>query len=134
MPPIARQTPTGQTAPLARQTPTGQTAPLARPAPTGQTTQSIGRVEKFDDAAAFREAAAYLEQKNWSAALQLLTTLVEKVPYNKSYRAWFHYARGRDAFLGGRADEAISEMRSALQNDPSHAHARHALAELQKRR
>ncbi len=130
--------PTGPMKPITLK-PGEATSPITPPtqpprATPTQTTQSIGRVEKFDDAAAFREAAAYLEQKNWAVALPLLTTLVEKVPYNKSYRAWFHYARGRQAFIGGRPDEAIAEMKSALQSDSSHAHARHALAELQKRR
>lgn len=143
--------------------PPGQTSPLAPPtqpprpyghgtgsgdgfnpptvrnvAPTPHTasqaiTQPLSR-EKFDDAAAFREAAAIMEQKNWPAAVQALATLTERVPYNKSYRAWFHYANGRAAYIAGRPDDAISEMQRALQAEPNHAHARHALSELQKRR
>lgn len=88
----------------------------------------------FDEAAAFRDAAALMEQKSWAAARQALHALAAKVPQSKTYRAWLCYARGREAYVAGRPDDAILEMQRALQLEPDLAHAKHALAELQRRR
>jgi tetratricopeptide (TPR) repeat protein len=90
--------------------------------------------QTFDEGAAFREAAALMEQKNWPAARQALHALAAKVPQSRTYRAWLCYARGREAYIAGRPDEAILEMQRALQLEPDLAHAKHALAELQRRR
>jgi hypothetical protein len=90
--------------------------------------------EQFDEAAAFREAAALMERKDWAAARQALHALAARVPQSKTYRAWLCYARGREAYLAGRPDDAILEMQRALQLEPDLAHAKHALAELQRRR
>jgi len=90
--------------------------------------------EPFDETAAFRDAAALMERKDWTAARQALHALAARVPQSKSYRAWLCYARGREAYLAGRPDDAILEMQRALQLEPDLAHAKHALAELQRRR
>ena len=88
----------------------------------------------FDEEAAFRDAAALMEQKNWLQARQALHALAAKVPQSRTYRAWLCYARGREAYIAGRPDDAILEMQRALQLEPDLAHAKHALAELQRRR
>ena len=93
-----------------------------------------GRTDDFDEAAAFRDAAALMEQKNWQAARLALHALAARVPQSKHYRAWLCYARGREAYLAGRPEDAILEMQRALQLEPDLAHAKHALAELQRRR
>jgi hypothetical protein len=93
-----------------------------------------GDTGAFDEGAAFRECAALMEQKNWTAARIALHTLAAKVPQSRTYRAWLCYARGREAYIGGRVDEAVAEMQRALQLEPDLAHAKHALAELQRRR
>jgi tetratricopeptide (TPR) repeat protein len=88
----------------------------------------------FDEASAFRDACALMEAKNWTGARQAFHALAAKVPQSKQYRAWLCYTRGREAYLAGRVEDAIVELQRALQLEPDHAHAKHALAELQRRR
>jgi hypothetical protein len=135
----------GQTSPLAHKTvPPGQSSPFHPPTQPPRPTDgfdppTIRNVEApaasgFDETAAFRECTLLMEQKNWPAARQALHNLAAKVPQNRNYRAWLCYARGREAYINGKADEAILEMQRALQLDPDLAHAKHALTELQRRR
>jgi len=137
----------GETSPLAPTRPVtlkpGETSPLAPPTspprpvdynpPTARTGASAG-TPAFDEDGAFREATALMERKDWTGARQALHALAPKVPQSKTYRAWLCYARGREAYLQGQTEAAIVEMQRALQLEPDLAHAKHALAELQRRR
>ncbi|MFN0247438.1 MAG: hypothetical protein ACKV2T_11175 [Kofleriaceae bacterium] len=64
-------------------------------------------------------------------ALEALTARSPNVP---QYQALLHYARGREAQLSKRVDEARVELQDALQIDPDLALAKTALAELFTRR
>ncbi len=64
-------------------------------------------------------------------ALETLTARAANVP---RYQALLHYARGREAQLAKRVDEARVELQDALQIDPDLALAKTALAELFTRR
>ncbi|HWO19048.1 MAG TPA: hypothetical protein VNO30_09730 [Kofleriaceae bacterium] len=84
-----------------------------------------------------RELAAALEQLHrgqWDAARALLSMLAARAPDVPRYRALLAYARGREAQLAQRLDEARVELQHALQIDPELALAKTALAELFTRR
>jgi hypothetical protein len=69
-----------------------------------------------------------------AAARMALETLTAKSPNVPRYQAMLHYARGREAQLAKRVDEARVELQDALQIDPDLALAKTALAELFTRR
>jgi hypothetical protein len=69
-----------------------------------------------------------------AAARVALETLTAKSPNVPRYQAMLHYARGREAQLAKRVDEARVELQDALQIDPDLALAKTALAELFTRR
>jgi hypothetical protein len=84
-----------------------------------------------------RELAAALEQLQrgqWDAARAILSALAARVPDVPRYRALLAYARGREAQLAQRLDEARVELQDALQIDPELQLAKTALAELFTRR
>jgi hypothetical protein len=84
-----------------------------------------------------RELAAALDQLHrgqWDAARALLSMLAARAPEVPRYRALLAYARGREAQLAQRLDEARVELQHALQIDPELALAKTALAELFTRR
>ncbi len=151
MPPVARPAdalpprPTpGMTPPTQRPAPGAFTPPTQPPRPDNFNPPTVRNVPTpaglsagqggFDEAGAFREATALLEKKDWTSARQALHALAARVPQSKVYRAWLCYARGREAYIAGRPQDAILEMQRALQLEPDLAHAKHALTELQRRR
>ncbi len=84
-----------------------------------------------------RDLASALEQLQrgqWDAARQTLAALVARAPDVPRYRALLAYARGREAQLAHRLDEARVELQDALQIDPELQLAKTALAELFTRR
>jgi hypothetical protein len=84
-----------------------------------------------------RELAGALEQLQrgqWDAARATLSALAEHAPSVPRYRALLSYARGREAQLAQRLDEARVELQDALQIDPDLQLAKTALAELFTRR
>jgi tetratricopeptide (TPR) repeat protein len=84
-----------------------------------------------------RELASALEQmqrRQWDAARATLAALAARAPDVPRYRALICYARGREAQLAHRLDEARVELQDALQLDPDLQLAKTALAELFTRR
>ena len=92
------------------------------------------REPAFDERAALRESLMQVNDQNWAAARQTLSTLATKVPQLKNYRALLGYVRGREAQAAGRADEAALEYQRALELDPGLTMAKQALADVQRRR
>jgi hypothetical protein len=88
----------------------------------------------FDERAALRESLVLLNEQNWTGARMVLHNLAARVPASKNYRALLGYARGREAQVAGRIDDASLEFQRALQLDPELALAKAALAEVQRRR
>lgn len=87
-----------------------------------------------DEASALEEALRRLAAKDWAGARQALHSLAARVPQSKPYRALLCYARGREAQVAGKPDDAALEFQRALQLDPDLAYAKIALAEVQRRR
>jgi hypothetical protein len=118
----------------ARPQPPSATAPTAPPPtkpalPSLPTTPTGGGAE--------RELAPILELIKIGqvpAARVALETLTARSPNVPRYQALLHYARGREAQLAKRVDEARVELQDALQIDPDLALAKTALAELFTRR
>jgi hypothetical protein len=75
-----------------------------------------------------------LQRGQWDAARAALTALAARNPDTPRYRALLAYARGREAQLAGRLDEARVELQDALQLDSELQLAKTALAELFTRR
>jgi hypothetical protein len=103
--------------------PTGQPAasPAASPLQAGSDRELAGVYEQ-------------LQRGQWAAARTLLSVLVARTPGVPRYLALLCYARGREAQLAHRLDEARVELQAALQLDPELALAKTALAELFTRR
>ncbi|MBA3819765.1 MAG: hypothetical protein H0X17_12790, partial [Deltaproteobacteria bacterium] len=76
----------------------------------------------------------FLQRGQWQAARSGLEVLLAKSPASTKYRALVAYARGREAQLSRRLDEARVELDTALQLDPDLQIAKTALAELFTRR
>jgi hypothetical protein len=119
-------------------TPTG-TRPTTPPPPQAYNADTVRHAgvpkePPFDERAAHREALILLNDQNWSQARQVLHNLAARVPQSKTYRALLGYARGREAQVAGRTDDAALEYQRALQLDPDLAMAKAALAEVQRRR
>jgi curved DNA-binding protein CbpA len=84
-----------------------------------------------------RELAPVLEmlqRQQWDSARAALNTLATRSPQATKIRALQSYARGREAQLDRRLDEARVELDQALQLDPELQLAKTALAELFTRR
>ncbi len=130
-----RPAPTGRTPAPEPERPTRLAQPSpppgqVRPAPVAATapTPTAGGGD--------RELAPILELiklGQLAAARVALETLTARSP-NARYQAMLHYARGREAQLAKRVDEARVELQDALQIDPDLALAKTALAELFTRR
>jgi len=88
----------------------------------------------FEERAAFQQALALLQARNWAGARQALETLVTMVPKSKQYRALVCLARGREAQSTGRAEEAFLEYQRALQLDPDLELVQQAVVELRQGR
>ena len=77
---------------------------------------------------------ALIEHGQFAAAKIALETMISRDPGNVRLLALLVYARGREAQLARRMDEARVELQEALQIDPSLELARIALGELFTRR
>lgn len=75
-----------------------------------------------------------LQKQQWPAAHAAIAALLARAPQQPRYRALAHYARGREAQLARRLDDARVELHDALQLDPDLQIAKTALAELFTRR
>ena len=105
--------------------------PLAGAPP--QTAPTPGRIVQPHDP----QLAPILEliaQQQLAAARVALETLCTRNPQSLKYRALLCFARGREAQLAQRIDEARVELQDALQLDPDLQLAKTALAELFTRR
>ena len=105
-----------------------------RSTPTRSAAPASPREPAFDERAALRESLMQVNDQNWAAARQTLSTLAAKVPQSKNYRALLGYVRGREAHAAGRTDEAALEYQRALELDPGLTMAKQALADVQRRR
>jgi hypothetical protein len=117
--------------------PTARPGTPPQPQPYGSDTVRHAGLPKeppFDERAALRESLMMLNEQNWAGARQVLHNLAARVPQSKNYRALLGYARGREAQVAGRIDDAALEYQRALQLDPDLAVAKAALAEVQRRR
>ena len=106
--------------------PTPAPAMAARPAPAAAPAMGITGVPAA--------VVEQLQRGQWDAARAALTALAARNPDTPRYRALIAYARGREAQLAGRLDEARVELQDALQIDPELQLAKTALAELFTRR
>jgi hypothetical protein len=124
-------------APARPSTPGGSrpgTPPSPPPNPDTVRHAGLPKEPPFDERAALRESLMLLNEQNWTGARQVLQNLAARVPASKNYRALLGYARGREAQVAGRIDDASLEFQRALQLDPELALAKAALAEVQRRR
>jgi hypothetical protein len=82
------------------------------------------------------EAAALelLQRQQWEPARSILHQLLAREPTSKRIRALMCYARGREAQLDRRLDDARVELQDALDLDPDLQLAKTALTELFTRR
>lgn len=82
------------------------------------------------------EAAALdlLQRQQWDQARSVLHQLSARDPGSKRIRALMCYARGREAQLDRRVDDARVELQDALELDPALQLAKTALTELFTRR
>jgi hypothetical protein len=106
--------------------------PLAQP-PARSPVRPIGSTP----AASPRDEAAVLDllqRQQWDQARSALHQLTAREPSSKRLRALMCYARGREAQLAGRVDDARVELQDALDLDPDLQLAKTALTELFTRR
>ncbi|MBC7977846.1 MAG: hypothetical protein H7138_22935, partial [Myxococcales bacterium] len=75
-----------------------------------------------------------LQRQQWDAAKTALHQLQARDPSSKRIKALMCYARGREAQLEGRLDDARVELHDALDLDPQLQLAKTALTELFTRR
>lgn len=75
-----------------------------------------------------------LQRQHWNQARSMLHQMLAREPSSKRIRALMSYARGREAQLDGRVDDARVELQDALDLDPDLQLAKTALTELFTRR
>ena len=75
-----------------------------------------------------------LQKQQWVQARTQLHQLAARDPASKKVKALMHYARGREAQLDRRVDDARVELQDALALDPDLQLAKTALTELFTRR
>lgn len=119
------------------------TSPATRPSPRPGTatpaTRPIGTVRPVTAGppiTARDESAVVdlLSRQQWDQARTALHQLAARDPASKRIRALACYARGREAQLDGRLDDARVELHDALDLDPELSLAKTALTELFTRR
>jgi len=79
-------------------------------------------------------AVDLLQRQQWDQARSVLHQLSARDPSSKRIRALMCYARGREAQLERRVDDARVELQEALDLDPDLQLAKTALTELFTRR
>jgi tetratricopeptide (TPR) repeat protein len=112
--------------PAAPPPPTTTRAPAATPRPVG----SAPAVSARDEAAVLD----LLQRQQWDQARSALHQLSARDPSSKRIQALVCYARGREAQLDHRLDDARVELQDALELDPDLQVAKTALTELFTRR
>jgi hypothetical protein len=137
-PPPPRRTPTASPPPERRITPplgvrlTPSPAKGTPPGPVPRASSSAAMPAFDTDLAPIYNL---MEKGQWDQARSAISALAARDKTNPAqYEALLHYARGREAQLDRRLDEARVELDSALQLDPSLQIAKTALAELFTRR
>lgn len=112
--------------------------PPQRPAPQDTASQRPMPVQRtapvFDERAQLQTALDLMRAGDWRAAREALHALAARVPQSKQYRALLCYARGREAHVAGRFDDAALEYMRALQLDPDLVQAKQALVDAQRRK
>ncbi|HET9623910.1 MAG TPA: hypothetical protein VFP84_21205 [Kofleriaceae bacterium] len=109
--------------------------PPARP-PVGSSVRQSGAHPIAQPAAAVSESSVLdlLQRGQWDQARTALHQLLARDPNSRRVRALMAYARGREAQLDRRLDDARVELHDALDLDPSLELAKTALTELFTRR
>lgn len=102
--------------------------PAAPPRPTGP--RSVGSAAPATEAGVLD----LLQRQQWDQARSALHQLLARDPNSKRIRALECYARGREAQLDRRLDDARVELQDALELDPDLQVAKTALTELFTRR
>ncbi len=101
-------------------------APTARPrAASVSPTRALTPTEE-----AMEPAMDLLRRKLWADARQALLKLAVAHPQEKAFRAYMHYARGRESQDAGKLDEARAEWQRAIGLEPELVAAKRALEEL----
>src|SRR5438067_1263047 len=88
----------------------------------------------FDERAQLQQALDLMKASDYRAAREALHALAARVPQSRQYRALLCFARGREAHVANRFDDAALEYQRALQLDPELTQAKQALADAQRRR
>jgi tetratricopeptide (TPR) repeat protein len=109
--------------------PSGQ-QPVVRPPSPVRQTGGYPVVISRDEAVAHD----LLQRQQWDQARSVLHQLLARDPSSKRIRALMCYARGREAQLDRRVDDARVELQDALDLDPDLQLAKTALTELFTRR
>jgi len=125
-PPALPSTPTGAKPAAARPAPTSPPRAPAPPRPVG----SAPAVTARDEAV----VVDLLQRQQWDQARSALHQLSARDPSSKRIQALVCYARGREAQLDRRLDDARVELQDALELDPDLQVAKTALTELFTRR
>ena len=105
-------------------------SPASRPPGTVRPPASAAPVTAQDEAAVID----LLQRQQWSQARSALHQLSARDPASKRIQALVCYARGREAQLDRRLDDARVELQDALDLDPDLQVAKTALTELFTRR
>jgi hypothetical protein len=105
--------------------PTAKVAPLPPPPPPAPAPTPAALRE-----AEFAAAIDLLRRKLFAEARAVFHKLAAAVPSDKRFRAHMHYARGCEADVAGKPDEARAEWQRAVALDPEFVRARSALADL----
>jgi tetratricopeptide (TPR) repeat protein len=108
----------------------------AAPAPASRPPGAVRPIGSAPPVTARDEAAVLdlLQRQQWDQARTALHQLLARDPGSKRIRALEAYARGREAQLDRRLDDARVELQDALELDPDLQVAKTALTELFTRR
>lgn len=136
-PPVRPGSPneTGERAPVRPPPTTGPRAPARLPVLA--TAPRPGVASPTAAAPPLRDANAVidlLQRQQWEEAKTALHQLQARDPSSKRIKALMSYARGREAQLEGRVDDARVELHDAVDMDPGLQLAKTALTELFTRR
>lgn len=102
------------------------TAPdRARSTSVSPSTRALSDAEQ-----AMEPAMDLIRRKLWADARQALLKLAVAQPQEKRFRAYMHYARGRESQEAGKLDEARAEWQRAVGLEPELVAAKRALEEL----
>lgn len=138
-PPVRPGSPneTGERAPVQPPPTTGPRAPVRPPVATPARPGAGRPAAVLAPAAAPASEAVVidlLQRQQWDQAKTALHQLQAREPSSKRIKALMSYARGREAQLEGRVDDARVELHDAVDMDPGLQLAKTALTELFTRR